>query len=506
MILFVKYFIIENFVSELLGITSMIIYSVNEYEHTGDIRRLSWGHGICDVGLAISLVGSILMASAQQSVSAVKAKAKCVGNYSRDEVSVAEMNSEFHNTELSPFTGLALNRHCKTNGKTKKVPAHVSGPFPSTAAIAAVNAAISPKAQRQQSCPDFESASLIHSKDENGESFVTVTSSCLKCVPNSPTMNHKTSSIQEHRIHSSLKNYAKHPSLLLGETRNGNHQVQHSVTWNEDMCNDGNVDINLPNAPQRQLEYREGAHYHHYTWSVTSNPLEKKQDCSEKQKSGPVNAYYSYINQHATTSKNNSQKTFLPPPNSSSLSNHDCMNFGYSRNKNDSDFSSLNATKFYTSLSHEDYNYRKNYYHDEKIHPEIVDLPDPSSCERSMLYEEERGTDTSSYHGYPNPIPPPDESPVFYHSMAIIPYYPKQIFGKTTLPNEPKVYHCNTDNYFGRLKNGHSHNMQPLVLSMKQDSKHVYEDKLHSYVHEQNKTFPRQQDIHDYFSVKNVLR
>ena len=59
--------IIFCFLSELLGITGMILFSINEYQVRGNFGRLSWGHALCDSGLAVSLIGSILMACSQQS-------------------------------------------------------------------------------------------------------------------------------------------------------------------------------------------------------------------------------------------------------------------------------------------------------------------------------------------------------------------------------------------------------------------------------------------------------
>jgi hypothetical protein len=53
----------------------MILFSVHEYETYGSFYRLSWAHALCDAGLAVALIGSIMMACAQQSLPAAKAAA-----------------------------------------------------------------------------------------------------------------------------------------------------------------------------------------------------------------------------------------------------------------------------------------------------------------------------------------------------------------------------------------------------------------------------------------------
>nr|KAG5710164.1 hypothetical protein BaRGS_006683 [Batillaria attramentaria] len=167
----------------------MILFSIDEYESAGDFRRLSWAHALCDSGLAVSLIGSIMMACAQQTLPAAKAAAgRIVAN---------------------PL------------GTTPVI----SGPYPSAAAAAAAaNAIVSPKQHRNNG--GIPSATSPQTKKQTSP-YPTLESQ------SSPSRRRKSSG--QGKQFAGVHNQGKHPPVFASQHVQEEWRAQQSGAWSEEQ-------------------------------------------------------------------------------------------------------------------------------------------------------------------------------------------------------------------------------------------------------------------------------
>ena len=452
----------------------MVLFSIDEYERVGDFNRLSWGHALCDFGLAVSLIGSIMMACAQQSLPAAKAAAGRIVAKPQGYESLANNRSaslqsrSTHCTQASPFEG-------------RSTP-HISGPYPSPEAIAAVNAAVSPKQQRPASAA-AGAASPQQRKLSSPTPYPSLDSQ------SSPSRRRKSSG--QGKQFAGVHNQSKHSPVFASQHVQDEWRVQQSATWSEDMREEEEDGVRKQRALKSQMEQQQGMKHHANTWSV-ANDQERLWGHSDL-----IEQHHHYERDWRATSHSEQHGGHQPrmppppaPPSAVAPANYgpygNPAREGYPGNPH-ADGRQVQAGYQYTGPGYHPPHAGggqwvipppQNHFHQQR--PDSGNFPDPPPPEQLLCYEEERPTDTPSYHGYPNPIPgdvmpgPPQ------------PMQPMVLYRAPSQPGQSPV----TETVTIRPQDPYHAPASPLVATHHQH---------HSPQHQQqpqHQTFPRQQPAH----------
>ncbi|KAL8558402.1 hypothetical protein ACOMHN_064749 [Nucella lapillus] len=433
------------FLAEVLGITGMLVFSVDEYQRMSNFSRLSWAHALCDFGLALSLLGSILMACSQHSLAPGKAPAprapatpqgyQSLANNPRRSSSLQRGSLQ---SQASPFTGRTGPR--------------VSGPIPSPAAIAAITAAVSPK-QHRPGMTSLPTSPLR--KMSSPASYPALD-------PLSSPARRKSSAQSCH--FAGVYNQAKHPPVFISQQIRDDWRMQQSATWSEDMrAAEGGTWTRMRGGEddQQQQQQSHVTEHHSNTWGAAvererrwthnvhcSDRDRRAASCTE-QVSGPYrmppsesySEYHhaarcrlppsaSYCERYSafparlpptsspsrlppTSSPSRLPPTFSPSPVSSSPTH-------YGSPVRDARGAHPQADKKPPRLMYQLSDPGLLPQHPRQRRRTLSSseqpgdwqrpgsggsVPDRAPLREESAYEEERPTHTSSYHGYPNPIP-----------------------------------------------------------------------------------------------------
>ena len=493
----------------------MVLYSIDEYETEGDFNRLSWGHALCDFGLAVSLIGSIMMACAQQSLPAAKAAAGRIvakppgyESLAANHRSASLQSRSTHCTQASPFEG-------------RPSTPHISGPYPSPAAIAAVNAAVSPKQQRPASSAAGGAASSSSSASSPQQRKLSSPTPypALGDPQASPSRRRKSSG--QGKQFAGVYNHSKHPPLFASQHVQEEWRVQQSATWSEDMRvveeEMGSDGVRKQRALKSQIEQHHGLQQHANTWSASANS-------GDRERSWAHSAYaeHHYDRDWRATSRSEQYghpKMPPPPAPPSAVAPANYGNYGgpareacYPGNPHqpaDGGQALAGGYRYpgpvgYPSHpqwgpQYQHYQQQQQQHHQQQQRPDSGNFPDPPPPEQLLCYEEERPTETPSYHGYPNPIPGDDDVCVPFTQQA--PVQPVVLYRAPSQPGQSPVTETVTirpqDPYHAPQPRPTTPHGSPLVLTHIQQaqSPQHHHSPLHSQ-QQQHQTFPRQQPAH----------
>ncbi|XP_076460214.1 uncharacterized protein LOC143293174 [Babylonia areolata] len=488
------------FLAELLGIAGVLLFSVKEYEAVGDFGRLSWAHALCDFGLAVSLIGSIMMACAQQSLPAAKAAAGRIvakpgyESLANNNRSASMQSRSTHCTQASPFQG--------------RTTPHISGPFPSPAAIAAVNAAVSPKQQRAAMngpqgrklssptpYPALDSHSHNHNHNFNHNHCTTTTTTAAAAATtavaatSSPSRRRKSSA--QERQFAGVHNQGKHPPVYSSEHVQEEWRTQQSNTWSESMRAE-DPGVKQQRALKSQMEQEQALAHHAHTWSAAN----------ERGRAWGQSAHteHHHYDRDWRATSNYTEYTNPPPhhnlpPPPAPPSTVAPASYGSPAREGYQDYPPPPPAEKPPRQMHVQggYQYPGPGYTSEgqggnylpppqhNPRPDSGNFPDPPPPEQLLCYEEERPTETVSYHGFPNPIPGDMLPPPPGQVQPVVLYRSPSHPGQAPATHTAVAYRAQ-DPY-------HAPNPRPPMTSHPPHQQHPQLQQPHQ-------TFPRQQPAH----------
>ncbi|KAL8600904.1 hypothetical protein ACOMHN_045041 [Nucella lapillus] len=410
------------FVAEMLGIAGVMLYSLQEYQTVGDFSRLYWAHALCDFGLAVSLIGSIMMACAQQSLPAAKAAAGRIvakpgyESLANNNRSASMQSRSTHCTQASPFQG--------------RTTPHISGPYPSPAAIAAVNAAVSPKQQRANAINGPQ-----HRKLSSPTPYPALDSNHCTASPS----RRRKSSAQEKQF-AGLHNQSKHPPVFSSEhVQEDWCAQQQSYTWSESMRAE-EPGVQQQRALKSQMELEQAVKHHSNTWS-TANGRERAwghgphteqnhydrdwRDTSHSQPFTHPHPHphpnpHPHLHPHPHPNPHpqlhpHAHPNLPPPPAPPSAVAP--ANAGTPAKEGYQDYPPPDGRQVQAGYQYPGPGYGDGQWpqppsqqylstpHHHQPRPDSGNFPDPPPPEQLLCYEEERSTETVSYQGFPTPVP-----------------------------------------------------------------------------------------------------
>ncbi|XP_076462002.1 uncharacterized protein LOC143294415 [Babylonia areolata] len=431
------------FLAELLGISGMLLFSVDEYETRGDFSRLWWAHALCDFGLALSLLGSIMMACSQHSLSPVPKTPR--GRMAAKPQGYQSLANNSHHNHHGRASTAGESQASPFQGRTGS---RVSGPIPSPAAVAAITAAVSPRQQRLGSGVTSLPTSPLHRK-------LSSPASCSALDPLASPARRRKSSAQSCHF-AGVHNQGKHPPVFFNQQMD-DWRMQQSATWSEDMRAEdaGTWTREMLRQHHEQQQQQHGSPQHaggtwgsaverERSWTHNVHCDRRGAGCGEQYNNSSSNNSPTYMRTPPPKSYSEyhtAARARLPP--SASYSEHQQHSPSPGRLPPSATHSPVSSAGHFASPGRDGGHHRSLPHPERKpgrliyqysdpgypapppppvrqwrrlsssseLHeqhhqqrPGSGGFPDPPE-ELLAVYEEERPTDTASYHGYPNPVP-----------------------------------------------------------------------------------------------------